>query len=102
MNKIASPQDLRHELRTLLAYARTRAPSRARIASALSDLAERVAADTSDEMSPGERSEWKVITKNVDRATKGNTSLHARNIALKEIQSSLSTLAYMFKEQGQL
>lgn len=44
MNKIASPQDLQRELGALLAYARTETPSRARLASILNDLAERVAA----------------------------------------------------------
>jgi hypothetical protein len=44
MNKIASPKDLERELRTLLVYARTAAPSRAHIAAALDDLSDRVAA----------------------------------------------------------
>lgn len=43
MNKIASPRDLQHELGALLAYAQTETPSRARIASALNELADRVA-----------------------------------------------------------
>jgi hypothetical protein len=42
MNKIASPQDLQHELRALLTYTRTGTPSRARIASALARLADGV------------------------------------------------------------
>lgn len=43
MNKIASPRDLRHELKALLAYVRTEAPSRVRIAAVLNQLADGVA-----------------------------------------------------------
>lgn len=46
MNKIASPQDLATELQRILAYAGQSQPSRARIASALNELADRVAAKT--------------------------------------------------------
>ena len=43
MKKIASPQELTHELRSLLAYAESESPSREKLAADLSDLASRVA-----------------------------------------------------------
>jgi hypothetical protein len=44
MKKIASPADLQTELRRLLAYTQSEQPSRVKIAAALRELAERVAA----------------------------------------------------------
>lgn len=48
MPKLATPQDLQTKLRRLLTYANTEAPSRARIATALNELADQV-------MMPGRR-----------------------------------------------
>lgn len=42
MDKIASPQDLQAELRRLLAYSQSERPSRARVASELRTLSERL------------------------------------------------------------
>ncbi len=42
MDKIASPQELQHELREILAYSGTREPSRAILAESLRDLAAKV------------------------------------------------------------
>ena len=61
MHKIATPQDLQNELRTLLAYASEANPSRQILASWMATLAERVAAD-----SPMTQAEFAEAVKKID------------------------------------
>lgn len=57
MKKIASPEELQTELRTLLAYSESPNPSRGRVAGALRGLADRVAWGTNGVIIPSRR--WK-------------------------------------------
>jgi len=56
MKKIASPQELTYELRSLIAYSESPSPSRAKLSSDLQILANRIEAD---EIGPGE--DWGLI-----------------------------------------
>jgi len=60
MKKIASPDELTSELRSLLAYAESEQPSREKLASGLEGLAKRVAGDR-------ESHDHASVTENVDR-----------------------------------
>ena len=60
MDKIASPQDLRAELRNLIAYCNTPQPSRQIVASKLRSLANRVSAETT-------KKEWEIALKSDEK-----------------------------------